>query len=127
MNTKTLSALPKVEIRFIEPMYARLVQELPEGKEWLYEVKFDGYRCLAGRDGKGVILWSRRGNLFTKQFPHIDQACERLPRGTLVDGEIVALDATGGSLSICCSITVRRRRHCSFMCSTCWRIVAAAW
>jgi DNA ligase D-like protein (predicted ligase) len=95
MNTKALSALPKAEIRFIEPMYARLVQELPEGKEWLYEVKFDGYRCLAGRDGKGVTLWSRRGNLFTTQFPHIDQAYERLPPGTLVDGEIVALDANG--------------------------------
>ena len=76
-------------------MYARLVNELPEGNEWLYEVKFDGYRCLAGRDGKGVILWSRRRNFFTKQFPHIAQACERIPRGTLVDGEIVALDANG--------------------------------
>jgi bifunctional non-homologous end joining protein LigD len=51
-------------------MYARLVNELPEGKEWLYEVKFGGYRCLAGRHEKGVILWSRRGNLFTEQFPH---------------------------------------------------------
>jgi bifunctional non-homologous end joining protein LigD len=95
MNAKTLSALPKAEIQFIEPMYARLVNELPEGKEWLYEVKFDGYRCLAGRDGKGVILWSRRGNLFTTQFPHIAQACERLPPNTLLDGEIVALDESG--------------------------------
>jgi hypothetical protein len=37
MNVKTLNALPKAEIRYIEPMYARLVNELPEGKEWLYE------------------------------------------------------------------------------------------
>ena len=35
-------------IQFIEPMYALAVQNIPEGKEWLYEVKFDGYRCLAG-------------------------------------------------------------------------------
>jgi DNA ligase D-like protein (predicted ligase) len=76
-------------------MYARLVNELPEGKDWLYEVKFDGYRCLAGRNATGVTLWSRRANLFTNQFPHIAQACERLPPGTLVDGEIVALDANG--------------------------------
>jgi bifunctional non-homologous end joining protein LigD len=69
-------------------MYARPVSELPEGREWLYEVKFDGYRCLAGRDGKSVILWSRRGNLFTTQFPHIAKACERLPPNTLLDGEI---------------------------------------
>jgi bifunctional non-homologous end joining protein LigD len=95
MNAKALSALPKAEIQFIEPMYARLVNELPEGKEWLYEVKFDGYRCLAGRDSAGVILWSKRGNLFIKQFPQIARACERLPPGTLVDGEIVALDEIG--------------------------------
>jgi bifunctional non-homologous end joining protein LigD len=42
-----------------------------------------------------VTLWSRRGNLFTKQFPQIARACERLPPGTLVDGEIVALDESG--------------------------------
>jgi bifunctional non-homologous end joining protein LigD len=76
-------------------MYARPVQRLPESKEWLYEVKLDGYRCLAGRDSTGATLWSRRGNLFTKQFPQIAQACERLPPNTLVDGEIVALDANG--------------------------------
>jgi DNA ligase D-like protein (predicted ligase) len=92
---KAFSALPPAKIRFIEPMYARLVNELPEGKEWLYEVKFDGYRCLAGRDSNRVTRWSRRANLFTNQFPHIAQACERLPPGTLVDGEIVALDASG--------------------------------
>src|SRR6266478_8608328 len=82
-------------LRFIEPMYARLVHELPHGQEWLYEVKFDGYRCLAGRDASGVTLWSRRGNLFTKQFPQIAQACEQLPPNTLGDGEIVALDESG--------------------------------
>jgi DNA ligase D-like protein (predicted ligase) len=76
-------------------MYARPVQILPDNKEWLYEVKFDGYRCLAGRDKTGVTLWSRRGNLFTKQFPGIAQACERLPAATLLDGEVVAIDETG--------------------------------
>src|SRR5215813_13091132 len=90
-----LNTLPTAKVRFIEPMYARLVNELPEGKEWLYEVKFDGYRCLAGRESAGVTLWSRRGNLFTAQFPNITQACERLPAGTLVDGEVVALDSSG--------------------------------
>jgi len=76
-------------------MYARLMQNLPEGKEWLYEVKFDGYRCLAGRYSSGVTLWSLRENLFTTQFPHIARACERLPSDTLIDGEIVALDTSG--------------------------------
>jgi bifunctional non-homologous end joining protein LigD len=76
-------------------MYALAVQNTPEGKEWLYEVKFDGYRCLAGRDKNGVTLWSRRGNLFTTQFPRIARACEGLPVDTLLDGEIVAIDKNG--------------------------------
>ena len=55
-------------------MYARAVQQLPEGKDWLYEVKFDGYRGLAGKDSPGVTLWSRRANRFTHQFPTISAA-----------------------------------------------------
>jgi bifunctional non-homologous end joining protein LigD len=76
-------------------MYALAVQNLPVGDEWLYEVKFDGYRCLAGRDKDGITLWSRRGNLFTDQFSQIAKACGRLPAGTLLDGEIVAVDQNG--------------------------------
>jgi hypothetical protein len=118
--------LPLTKIKFIEPMYARLVNELPEGKEWLYEVKFDGYRCFGGRDTTGVTLWSRRGNVFTTQFPNIARSCERLPPGSLVDGEIVALDEAGGSRSTCCNITAPKRGHCSFMCSMYWCTVAGA-
>jgi bifunctional non-homologous end joining protein LigD len=87
MQPEDFDALPQTKLRFIEPMYARLVQKLPEGKDWLYEIKFDGYRCLAGKDGSGVTLWSRRKNLFTAQFPKIAQACNRLGPGTLVDGD----------------------------------------
>jgi ATP-dependent DNA ligase len=42
-----------------------------------------------------VTLWSWRGNLFTKQFPKIAEACERLPTDTLLDGEVVAIDQNG--------------------------------
>ena len=76
-------------------MYARLVQKLLEGEEWLYEVKLDGYRCLAGKGNHQVTLWSRRQNLFTKQFPRIAQVCEQLKSDTFLDGEIVALDKNG--------------------------------
>jgi hypothetical protein len=50
-------------------MYARLVQSLPQGQEWLYGVKFDGYRCLAGKDSTGVTLWSRSTKPFHKANP----------------------------------------------------------
>jgi bifunctional non-homologous end joining protein LigD len=77
-------------------MYAQLVQQLPDGNDWLYEVKFDGYRCLAVRDTAGVTtLWSRRGNDFTAQFPNIARACEQLPQRTLLNGELVAIDENG--------------------------------
>jgi DNA ligase D-like protein (predicted ligase) len=95
MKATALDKLPRAKLHFIEPMYARAVQDLPEGKEWLYEVKFDGYRCLAGKGNTAVTLWSRRKNLFTDRFPQIAEACQRLPPETLVDGEIVATDESG--------------------------------
>ena len=95
MNATRLDDLPQAELRFIEPMYASPAAELPKGDEWLYEIKLDGYRCLAGRDSRGVTLWSRRANLFTSQFPTIARAFERLAPDTLVDGEVVAIDETG--------------------------------
>ena len=115
MTTRELSRLPAAKPRFIEPMYARLVNKLPEGEDWLYEVKFDGYRCLAARDARKATLWSRRGNLFTEQFPSVTRACQRLPKDTLVDGEIVAVDKRmGESLSTFSNTTVPEHRRCSF-------------
>jgi bifunctional non-homologous end joining protein LigD len=94
--TVDLEALPKARVKFIEPMLARSVTELPRATDqWLYEVKLDGYRCLAGKGSRGVTLWSRRGNVFTKDFPIIARACEALPVDTLLDGEVVALDERG--------------------------------
>jgi bifunctional non-homologous end joining protein LigD len=95
LKAKDFSALPGAKLRFIEPMYARLISKLPEGPDWQYEIKFDGYRCLAGRNEHGVSLWSRKNNLFTTQFPEIARACERLKPDTLLDGEIVAIDGNG--------------------------------
>ena len=95
MLTTKKSILSRERLQFVDPMYARAVQQLPEGKDWLYEVKFDGYRCLAGKDSTGVTLGSRRANRFTDQFPTVAKACEHLPPDTLLDGEIIALDQNG--------------------------------
>jgi ATP-dependent DNA ligase len=81
-------------LKFIEPMYARAVEKLPEGRDWLYEIKLDGYRCLAGRDSRGVNLWSRRANIFTTRFPRIARGFEKLQPDILINGEIVAIDVT---------------------------------
>ena len=89
-----MSKSPAAETRFIEPMYA-VASASYRRKNWQYEIKLDGYRCIAAHDSSGVKLWSRRGNLLTAQFPAIAQACQELPQGTVVDGEIVALDENG--------------------------------
>jgi bifunctional non-homologous end joining protein LigD len=90
-----MSKSPAAEASFIEPMYALGVRNLPEESNWQYEIKLDGYRGIAAPDSSGVKLWSRRGNLLTAQFPAIAQAFAELPQGTVVDGEIVALDEKG--------------------------------
>jgi ATP-dependent DNA ligase len=95
MLTKELSIAERIQPSFIEPMYAEAVRELPDGDDWTYEAKLDGYRCLAAKRSNGVVLWSRRGNGFTARFPEIARACEKLPPDTLIDGEVVAIDETG--------------------------------
>jgi ATP-dependent DNA ligase len=67
--TRKKSTVSPERLSFIQPMYARSVQQLPEEDAWAYGCKPDGYRCLAGKDSTGVTLWSRRGNVLTRDFP----------------------------------------------------------
>ena len=71
------------------------VPELPRGPDWVYEVKLDGYRAVAVRSAGGVSLFSRRRKSFHRQYPHLVEALSELPAGTVVDGEVVALDPEG--------------------------------
>jgi len=90
------ASLPQAKIKFIEPMLAQSALALPKArKEWSYEIKLDGYRCLIGRDSAGVKIWSRRGIVYNKEFPQLAQAGADLPIDTLIDGEVVALDQKG--------------------------------
>src|SRR6266853_1643205 len=59
------------------------------------DLKLDGYRALAVKSGTGVTLFSRRRKSLNRQFPHIVDALAYLPEGTVVDGELVALDDSG--------------------------------
>jgi bifunctional non-homologous end joining protein LigD len=81
--------------QFIEPMLLLRTEKLPEGSGWQYEVKFDGYRALGIKSGGQVRLRSRNDKDFTKRYPAVVAALRELPDETVIDGEVVALDATG--------------------------------
>jgi len=81
----------------VEPMLAVLGSSLPQGSDWLYEVKWDGYRALCFLESGKVGMVSRRGNAMNAQFPDIAAALPQAVKAesAIVDGEIVAFDENG--------------------------------
>ncbi len=79
----------------IEPMLARIAEELPPEGEFLYEPKWDGFRAIVFRDGEAFIQ-SRDLRPLDRYFPDLHAAClEQLPEGCAIDGEIVIVGAGG--------------------------------
>ena len=71
------------------PMEALLVDEIPEGGDWQYEPKWDGFRCIAFKDGESVELQSKGGQPLARYFPEVVAAVRALaPRQFVLDGEI---------------------------------------
>jgi ATP-dependent DNA ligase len=74
----------------IAPMLAKLSDEIPVGEGWLYEPKWDGFRCIVVCSGGEVALTSRNERPFTRYFPELlDPVRAQLPDGCMIDGEIV--------------------------------------
>jgi ATP-dependent DNA ligase len=71
-------------------MEALLVEKIPEGDQWQYEPKWDGFRCIAFRDGDSVELQSKSGQPLARYFPEVVTNLRALsPRRFVLDGEIV--------------------------------------
>src|SRR5580704_9865178 len=85
----------KIKAGFIPPMLLLRTERLPEGPNWLYELKLDGYRALAIKSGGKVQLRSRNDKDFNARYPGLVKALDSLPDETVLDGEVVALDAEG--------------------------------
>ncbi|MEP7201707.1 MAG: ATP-dependent DNA ligase [Ilumatobacteraceae bacterium] len=74
----------------LPPMLAKLATDIPTGDGWLYEPKWDGFRCIVFRDGDSIELASRNERPFTRYFPELlEPLLASLPQRCVVDGEIV--------------------------------------
>ena len=92
---RKLDSLPGREAGFVEPMECLAVSKLPAGWDWVYEIKLDGYRAFAINSNGKLSLYSRRRKSFARQYQHVFDALRGLPKNTVIDGEIVALDDAG--------------------------------
>jgi bifunctional non-homologous end joining protein LigD len=86
---------PKTKATFTEPMLLLPVRDLPEGANWAYELKLDGYRALVVKTNGKVSLRSRNNKDFNGRYPAVVKGLAHLPDETVIDGEVVALDESG--------------------------------
>jgi ATP-dependent DNA ligase len=81
---------------FIEPCLPTKADTLPSGGLWIHEIKHDGFRVIARKDGPRARLYSRAGNDLTDRFPLIVETLANLrTRSCIIDGEAVACDRDG--------------------------------
>ena len=96
VKKRRLPGLPHEPPHFIEPMELQTVKDLPSDGDWIYEVKFDGFRALLIKQNGDARLLSRRDNDFTARYPVLTAAADSLRCGSaVIDGEIVVVDKNG--------------------------------
>src|ERR1700722_10035014 len=93
MAKKAAAVLRKAA--FIEAMECLPVVTVPDGPEWSYEIKLDGYRMQAVKNTGEVTLYSRRKNILNAKFGYIATALKGLTEETVIDDELVALGPDG--------------------------------
>ncbi|MBN9334935.1 DNA ligase D [Devosia sp.] len=96
-KTRSLAKAQKGKTPAFRPVQlATLVDSVPAGEDWLFEMKYDGYRCLAAVAGDSVRLFTRNGLDWTEQFGALIEPMQKLKiASALIDGEICAFDAKG--------------------------------
>jgi bifunctional non-homologous end joining protein LigD len=100
--------------KFIEPCLPRLADRPPIDGDWIHEIKHNGFRIMARRDGRGVRLFTRNGYNFADRFPKIVEAVSNLPAlSCLLDGEAVVVDESGLRSSTYCATGTMTMPPCS--------------
>ncbi|MGE5353825.1 MAG: DNA ligase D [Acidobacteriota bacterium] len=84
-------------LRNIKPMLAELVKEPFDDRNWIFEVKWDGYRAIAEIEHGSVNLYSRKNNSFNEKYPEVVESLKEIKHDAVLDGEVVTLDGTGKS------------------------------
>lgn len=83
-------------LAFVPPVLPTLVDEAPEGNDWIHEIKYDGWRAQIVIDHGSIRVFTRNGHDWTEKFAPIAAAAEALPAFTAVlDGEMIVTDAAG--------------------------------
>ena len=100
-------------------MLLRRTDSLPDGTDFVYEVKLDGYRALGMKTGGKVHLRSRNNKDFNSRYPTIASALGTLPDETVIDGEIVALGDSGRPSFNALQNYGSSKAPIIYMCSTC--------
>jgi DNA ligase D-like protein (predicted ligase) len=88
-------AAKKTIAKFVEPMLLLRSASLPDDEGWIREIKYDGFRSIALKSAGKLQLRSRNNNDMATRYAAISKALARMPDDTVIDGEIVALDADG--------------------------------
>ncbi|HZX81017.1 MAG TPA: DNA ligase D [Lysobacter sp.] len=81
---------------FVQPMLTVAAEKAPTGGDWIHEWKWDGYR-LVGQSGRTPMLWSRNGIPWNERAPELVRMLKSLGTTAVVDGELIAVDASGYS------------------------------
>lgn len=79
----------------VKPMLATLSDKPFNNKNWIFEIKFDGYRMISTVKNNKVEIYSRNLNYYTEQFPQIKKELGKINKDVVLDGEIVAVDSEG--------------------------------
>lgn len=117
---KTKNPFEKVDLQL-----ATLVKSVPEGKEWIYEIKYDGYRTIAFCEYGKTKLISRNGIDFSKKFASIIPSLNELSQdhSFVLDGEMVVFDKNGRSNFSELQSEIKKRAIIFLMlCSTFWHL-----
>ena len=113
--------MPRVihpRLRFIAPQLASLVDEPPEGKHWIYEIKHDGYRSqLVIENGKARV-YTRNGYDWSDRYPGLVRAASALRcRSAIIDGEAIVQDGNGASNFNALPLAIQSRSNSIILCA----------